>query len=209
MSNEVILLGYSGHSYVVCEILILGEYKIKGYLNATEKQYNPFNLEYLGYENNDPSLEILKSFHWFVAIGDNHIRHKVITSMLAKGLHDPLTIFHKNSVVSKTATVGYGTMFAAGAKANPFAVIGNGVICNTGSIIEHECIVGDYSHIAPGAVLAGNITVGTKSFIGANSVIKQGVKIGNDVTIGAGSVVLFDVPDGSTVVGNPGRIMNK
>ena len=206
--KKTALIGYSGHAYVVCDILRSIDNEVFGYFDKTEKELNPFFLQYLGDENEPTSLEILKSCHWFVAIGDNHVRHKVIASMLEKGLHDPVSIFHKNSIISKIASVGYGTMFAAGSIVNPLARIGNGVICNTGSIIEHECNVGDYSHIAPGAVLAGNVTVGARSFIGANSVIKQGVNIGNDVVIGAGSVVLNDVPDGVNVVGNPGRILN-
>ena len=205
--NKTAIIGYSGHAYVVIDTIESLGSLVYGYFDKIEKDNNPYSLEYLGDENEPTSLEILKSCHWFVAIGDNLIRHKIITSMLAKGLHDPVTIFHKNSVVSKTTTVGYGTMFAAGSIVNPLAQIGNGVICNTGSIVEHECIIGDYSHIAPGAVLAGNVTVGMRSFVGANSVIKQGVKIGNDVVIGAGSVILDDVPDGINIVGNPGRIL--
>ncbi|MGE5355546.1 MAG: acetyltransferase [Deltaproteobacteria bacterium] len=207
MREKVAIIGYSGHSYVVIDIIESMGSEVAGYFDKNKKDYNPYSLEYLGDENEPPSLESLKSYNWFVAIGDNHIRHKIITSMLAKGLHDPLTIFHKNSVVSKTASVGYGTMFAAGSIVNPLARIGNGVICNTGSIIEHECKIGDFSHIGPGAVLAGNVHVGEMTFVGANSVIKQGVKIGNNVTIGAGTVVINDVPDNATIVGNPGRII--
>jgi acetyltransferase EpsM len=33
------------------------------------------------------------------------------------------------------------------------------------------------------------------------------IRIGRWCTIGAGAVILRDVPDGSTVVGNPGRIV--
>lgn len=207
MREKVAIIGYSGHSYVVIDIIESMGSEVAGYFDKNKKDYNPYSLEYLGDENNSNATSILKSCNWFVAIGDNQIRYKIITSFLSKGLHKPLSIFHKSSVVSKKASIGYGTMFAAGAKANPLAVIGNGVICNTGSIIEHECKIGDFSHIGPGAVLAGNVYVGEMTFVGANSVVKQGVKIGNNVTIGAGTVVINDIPDNVTIVGNPGRII--
>jgi len=35
------------------------------------------------------------------------------------------------------------------------------------------------------------------------------IKIGKWATIGAGAVIIKDVPDGVTVVGNPGRILDK
>lgn len=52
-------------------------------------------------------------------------------------------------------------------------------------------------------------TIGNNVTVGANVVIIGDVIIGNNVTIGAGTVVVKDVPDGSVVVGNPARIINK
>lgn len=208
MTEKIAIIGYSGHSYVVIDIIESCGLKIFGYFDKNKKDYNPYSIEYLGDENDTSALEILKSRNWFVAIGDNRIRYNIITSLLSKGMHKPLTISHKNSTISKSARIGYGTMLAAGAIVNPLATLGNGIICNTGSIIEHECRIGDFSHIGPGAVLAGNVQVGEMTFIGANSVVKQGIIIGRNVTIGAGTVVINDIPDNVTVVGNPERIIN-
>lgn len=52
-------------------------------------------------------------------------------------------------------------------------------------------------------------TIGDNVSVGANVVIIGNITIGNNVTIGAGAVVVKDVPDGSVVVGNPARIINK
>lgn len=207
--EKVAIIGYSGHSYVVIDTFESIGSEVYGYFDKNKKEYNPYSLEYLGDENDSSSFEILKSCNWFVAIGDNRIRHKIIITLLSKGLHNPLTILHKSSIISKSVTKGNGTILAARSLVNPLATIGNGVICNTGSIIEHECSIGDFCHIGPGAVLAGNVHVGEMTFVGANSVVKQGVIIGSNVTIGAGTVVISDIPDNVTVVGNPGRIMKK
>lgn len=45
--------------------------------------------------------------------------------------------------------------------------------------------------------------------IGTSVTILGGVTIGKDALIGAGTVVTKDVPDGSIMVGNPGKIIGK
>lgn len=55
---------------------------------------------------------------------------------------------------------------------------------------------------------AGVPTIGNYVFIGPGAKILGNVHIGNYVLIGANSVVTKDIPDGCTVVGNPGRIIN-
>lgn len=53
------------------------------------------------------------------------------------------------------------------------------------------------------------IVVGEKSFIdiGANTI--QSITIGNNCTVGGGSIIIKDIPENSTVVGNPGKIINR
>lgn len=206
---ENVIIGYSGHAYVVCDIIYSNGQKVVAYFDKEEKEYNPYELKYLGREQEGGFVEKLEGRPWFVAIGDNGLREKIITYLLGKGIDSPQTIVHKRAIVSTQVYIGYGTMVAAGVMVNAFAKIGNGVICNTGSVIEHECVIGDFAHIAPGAVLAGNVRIGNGTFVGANAVIKEGIKIGEKVCIGAGCVVLRDVDDGMTIIGNPGRIVNK
>ena len=52
------------------------------------------------------------------------------------------------------------------------------------------------------------VTIGSNVWIGGGAIILPGVNIGDDAIIGAGSVVTRDVPAGSTVVGNPARIVS-
>jgi sugar O-acyltransferase (sialic acid O-acetyltransferase NeuD family) len=202
--NKVVLIGYSGHSYVIAEILQLSGYSIAGYCEKSQMGYNPFDLNYLGYETDINIVQnfIGSNYKFFPAIGDNKIRERVTLYLQNLDLK-PLNAIHPDSSISLKSSLGDGVMISSGVRINPLSIINDGTIINTGAIIEHECKIGQFSHIAPGAVLAGNVSIGARSFIGANAVIKEGIIIGSDVIVGAGAVVICNVQDGITVVGNP------
>ncbi len=203
--KDIILIGYSGHAYVVHGILTAAGKQVTGYCDREEKQYNPFNLHYHGAENTDAALKAFTDNCYFIAIGDNQIRRRIY-QMLTPENFWPVNAIHPAAVIDPSAIVaGNCVMIAARAVINPLATIGTGAICNTGCIIEHECEVGAFSHIGPGAILCGNVHVGEDSFIGAGAVIRQGITIGSNVMIGAGAVVVKDVADGVTVMGNPAK----
>jgi len=202
--KKVALIGYSGHALVVADILYGLEIEIIGYFEKKAIINNPFRLDYLGYEQDVDFTDKAKKFLFFISIGDNVIRRRVMDFLLERKIQVATVISHKANV-SISAKVDIGTLICNGVCINPFAKIGKGVIINTSAIIEHECIVGNYSHIASGAVLSGNVHIGENCLVGANSSLKQGVIIGNNVIVGAGSVVLKDIPDGEVWVGNPAR----
>lgn len=202
--KEVLLIGYSGHGLVAAEVILLAGYHLTGYLEKHKVSYNPYELEYFGFESDTEVLKRISGFILFPAIGNNAIRQKIFENMTDSGMHF-ITAVHSRANVSKYAKLGDATLICQGACVNPAVEIGNGVIINTGAIVEHDCKVGDYAHIAPGAVLCGNVHIGQGSFIGANAVVKEGVKIGKQVSVGAGSVVLNDVGDKQVLVGNPAR----
>lgn len=202
--KQVVLIGYSGHGWVVAEALRELHYLIIGYLDFQPALINPFELEHLGLET---EFDFKNHVHAFPGIGDNVKRKKAFEYCLSRGA-ESITIVHPEAMVSKMSDIDKGALVARGASVNPLAKIGKGAIINTNSVIEHECIVGDYVHIAPNTTLCGNVSIGTASFIGAGSVIKQGVRIGDGVTIGAGSVVLKDIDDGEVAFGNPCLVRN-
>ena len=205
MTKSAVIIGYSGHSYVVLDALLSNEIVVKGYFEKSEKHHDPFGLKYLGNETEEESLKLLKDHLVFIGIGDNLIRSKIFNK-LSEGSITISNIAHKSAIISSRATIGEGTVIMAGSVINSMASIGKAVICNSAAVIEHECVIADFCHIAPGAVLAGNVTIGTQSFIGANSVVKQGINIGSNVIIGAGSVITKNIPDNSIAYGNPAKI---
>ncbi len=204
--NKSIIIGYSGHSYVVADSHISNGLSLNYYSNLNEVDKNPFKLEYLGCETCGNFKGWDMGLNFILGIGDNNLRYNAAQLILSKS-EIIVSVIDVNALISKTAGLGVGVFVSKGVLVNAFSQIGNFSILNTGCIIEHECEIGISTHIAPGAVLAGNVKIGNRTFIGANSVIKQGVEIGDDVIIGAGSVIIENINSNSKIVGNPGRLL--
>lgn len=203
-NKAIYILGYSGHSYVVLDSLISNKFHALGYFDRKEVFQNPYNLMYMGNENNFDFKVIQEEFDVFPSVGDNYLRAKMIDFLDQKSISQRM-ISHVSATISEYTKIGKSTLVAPSSTINSGSHIGNGVIVNTSCLIEHGCIIDDYVHIAPGAVILGDVKVGKFALIGANSVILNGINIGMNTIIGAGSVVLRDVPDNQTWVGNPAR----
>lgn len=202
MKKKVVLIGYSGHSYVVADVLkSISDYSISGYLDIEEKINNPISIEYLGNNNN---IQKIENTFYFPTIGNNNARKLIIEKLNSKNIL-PFSITSLYSNISDLAKIGEYCFIARNSIINSLTSIGDGCIINTGAIVEHECKISNYVHVGPGAVLSGNVIVNELTFIGANAVVKQGITIGKNVTVGAGSTVIEDIPDNEIWAGNPAK----
>ena len=195
--NNVSIIGYSGHSFVCLDIMCLRGYAIHGYYDKIKKLINPYNLKFLGSEDNSSIEEKL-----FISIGDNAIRNKIYSNLRKLKLNIDFNLIHPSAIISKSVDLESQILVCANAVINPMARIKKGVIINTSSVVEHECIIGDFSHIAPSATLCGNVKIGKRCLIGANSTILPNLKIGDDVVIGAGTTITKNIESNSIVYDN-------
>ncbi len=109
--------------------------------------------------------------------------------------------------------------FITGIEIHPGAIIGSGFFVDhgTGVVIGETCEIGNNVLIYQGVTLGGtgkdigkrHPTIGNNVMIGAGAKILGAIKVGDNSRIGAGSVVVEPVPEGATVVGIPGRIVQK
>jgi serine O-acetyltransferase len=109
--------------------------------------------------------------------------------------------------------------FFTGIEIHPGAKIGKGLFIDHGMgiVIGETAVLGRDVIIYQGVTLGGtgkgkgkrHPTIGNNVLIGAGSKVLGPIKIGSNTRIGAGSVVLQPVPADSTVVGVPGRAVNK
>jgi sugar O-acyltransferase (sialic acid O-acetyltransferase NeuD family) len=145
---------------------------------------------------------------FFVAIGDNSTRQKVLQVLIQENFQ-VISLIHPTAFVSAHARIEKGVLVCANATINHMAVVGTGSIINTAASIDHDCLIGNYVHASVGVRLAGAIKVGDRSFLGINSCVIQGVNIGNDCILGAGATLIKDLPSNTTAVGTPAKVIKK
>jgi len=207
-SEPVVIIGSGGHAKVVIELIRAeGRYQVKGCTGLGESGFVLGDVPILGTDSVLPAMLANGAKKAFVAIGDNHLRLRLLAQVLEMGF-ELINAVSPNAVVSPSATLGRGIAIMAGAIINASAEIGDGAIINTNAGVDHDCRIGRGAHIGPGSTLAGNVEIGCESFLGARTCVIPGVRIGSRAIVGAGSVVVRDIPDDVTAMGVPARISN-
>lgn len=206
--EAVVVIGSGGHAKVVIELLrAQGKYQILGCTGLAETGFVLGDIPVLGTDTVLPAVLAKGVRNAFVAIGDNHLRLRLLAQVSEMGF-ELINAVSPNAVVSPSATLGRGIAIMAGAVINAAAQIGDGAIINTNAGVDHDCNIGNGVHIGPGSALAGNVKVERESFLGIGTCVLPGVRIGNRVIIAAGSVVIRDIPDDVTAMGVPARIVS-
>ncbi len=117
------------------------------------------------------------------------------------------------TLIDPTAMVAHSARLGAGCVVYPHAFIGAGACVGdrlfmlAGAAINHDDQLGDNVTLCSGATLAGSVKVGDNAYLGQACSVRQHVNIGAASVVGMGAVVLKDVPAGSTVAGNPARLL--
>lgn len=191
---------------IVAEACAASGAPLAGYLDFGPNPKPPTTpIERLGGEERLRDDAFVKDFDFVVAV-QGAGRRALFETILSRGGGLPV-VKHPTATISASATIGVGTILSTGVIVQQDARIGRFCVLNTACTIDHDNVVGDSVSIAPGVHTAGGVTIADEAFIGLGAVIIGGVKIGRRATIGAGAVVVRDVPEGSTVVGNPARVL--
>jgi UDP-2-acetamido-3-amino-2,3-dideoxy-glucuronate N-acetyltransferase len=123
-----------------------------------------------------------------------------------------------NSRIATFVEIGRNVTIGKNCKIEAFAFIPDGVTIEDNVFVgPHACFTNDrIPRAASASGLAGGsdwklekTVVKTGASIGANATILCGVVVGRDSLVGAGSMVTRDVADGTTVAGNPARVIRR
>lgn len=132
------------------------------------------------------------------------VREKLVNLYRAIG-YKFATLISPLAHISKSASIGEGTVIQACVNVSSATKIGCFCKLNSYSNVMHDNVIGDYTTIAPNAVLLGRVTTGKGAYIGANSTILPNISIGTGSTVGAGSVVTKGVNENIIVKGVPAK----
>ena len=194
--KSIILLGNGGHCKSCIDVIENSDkFRIKGIItNDKNSSENFMNYKILGndeaisgcFDSNDLGL---------IAVGQIKSPSKriLLFDLLKKNKIQLATVRSKNSLVSKTALLGEGTITMHNSIINSDAKVGVNCILNTNSLVEHDVKIGNHCHISTGVILNGGVTIGNQSFIGSGCIVKEGVNIGDNVLVSAGQIVMKDL----------------
>jgi acetyltransferase-like isoleucine patch superfamily enzyme len=135
--------------------------------------------------------------------------------------------------IGEDSGVYHGSHFELGphgvVRIGRFCTLVGAIICTDGSVrigdhtfVAHEVLIADGAWAVPPRAAAGTMTgsaaddgqrplieIGADVWIGARATILGGARIGAGAIVGAGAVVTGEVPAGSTVAGNPARVVRR
>ena len=185
--KNIILIGDGGHANSVIEILKNNrQYRPKYKITNIKRKKNKNNIIFYSSKNLQKLINKSKYAHIaFGQITNLKKREQEFIKLSKIGFKFP-KIISKFSIISKSTSIGDGTIIMNGVKVNSLSKIGLNNIINTGVIIEHDVIIGNHCHIAPGAIINGGVKIGNNCFIGSGAIIKQGTIIKNKKFIQAG-----------------------
>lgn len=197
MSEEIILIGASGHGKVIFDIIQAQGDTVIGFLDDNAVG-TCCGVPILGPVSHAPNYPHAK---FIISIGSNAVRARIAKELDVRW-H---TAVHPSAVVSPSASIGEGTVVMANAVVQAEAMVGCHCILNTGCIVEHENKIADYVHLSPRVATGGNVSIGEGSHIGIGACVRNNINICDWCTVGAGAAVVSDLNEAGVYVGIPAR----
>lgn len=118
-----------------------------------------------------------------------------------------VNLFHPQQSISASAIIGRSNIAGPGWVFGANAVMGDHNYIGAYVSIGVDTHMGDYCTLQDGVRVGPEVTIENEAFIGMGAIIHKGVTIGKGAAVAAGSVVLQDVPAGTSVFGNPAKLV--
>ncbi len=178
-------------------------WNLKGFIDDNETKWGAKEDEYLVLGDCE-YLKQQENAYAVCAVGNAKVRRQIIEKLSNSSVRFA-TIVDPSVILSKSVSIGEGTIICAGTIATVDISIGKHVIINLNCTLGHDDIIEDYVTIYPSVNVSGNVLIGERSEIGTGTQIIQGKVIVPDTVIGAGTVVVKDVKEKGTYVGCPAK----
>ena len=157
--------------------------------------------------------EPAESRHVCIAIANSTVRARLVEQCIA----DKISFFEvraSNVVELDAVVIGDGAVLCPFVTLTSNIRIGKHFHANLYSYVEHDCVIGDFVTFAPGVHCNGNVHIEDHAYIGTGAILRQGkpgepLVIGRGAVVGMGAVVTKNVAPGTTVIGNPARVMEQ
>ena len=155
--------------------------------------------------------EPAESRHICLSIGNSSLRE----TLLSRCVMDNVAVFDvkaANVIIMDDVDIGEGFILSPFVTLTSNIRIGHQFHANIYSYVGHDCVIGNFVTFAPGVHCNGNVQIEDHAYIGTGAALRQGkpsepLVVGRSAIVGMGAVVTRNVAPGTTVVGNPARVM--
>ena len=181
------------------------EFDIKGFIDDNIHALDDF-------KNYSPIINTISNYKPVVndvfvcSMGNMQTKKIICESLKAKGAVFQKLIHH-TSVVGSNTLVGDGSVIAEYVVVSPDTVIGENSLVQSFAVVGHDCTVGDYVRIDTHCTCVGGTIIRDGATLHTSAVINHNVVVGENATVAACSFVIRKVKQGTTVIGNPAKIL--
>ena len=212
--KEILILGAGPQARIVPDLInALPELKLLGFVDglgdrkllAGDAAVFPV---FEGPQFPEELMKTLGDFGVTIALSRMEKREELIRRLQEIPLV-PANIIHPSCIISKSAVIGRGCIFAPRVIIGPGAVIGDHTILNSAVTIDHDSMIEENVVMGAGVHLPGYVKVLSGTFIGVGSCCVNSVTIGRNCLIGAGSVITKDIPDNVVAAGSPAKVIRE
>ena len=181
------------------------EWEIKGYLDRNPAALDGYPTDYsiVG----DPfDFNFMPDDHVLICVADTKQKKELVAKLKLKVIF--FSYLAPNAILSKSVSLGEGTIICPNTCLMTNLVIGDFVFLMPGTQIGHDCIIGAYSSLMAHVDLGGHVNIGEGVFMGTKSTIIPSITVNDDIVIGTGSVVLRNLTKLGTYFGNPATLVS-
>jgi sugar O-acyltransferase (sialic acid O-acetyltransferase NeuD family) len=180
----------------------------KGFIHTYDKKspLEGYPSDYLilgGWEN----FPFSRNDYCIISVADTDWKEKIYNHL--KNKVNFFTFISPNAIIGKFNNIGEGCIICPNCIVTTNVTLGKLTTLNIGTQIGHDSVIGDFSSLMTSIEIGGQVAIGKKVFIGSHATIIPKIKIEDCSFIGAGSVVITKVKKGTTVFGNPAKIINE